>query len=386
VVPTIPREEFATRWQRAQQRVRELGLDFLLVNSNEADFANVRYLSGFWPLFEIAGVIVPAQGPGALLVGPESEAFAKDRSVMSNVFKMLEYRESADPAYPGVQVESFVSVIQKLDLPSPKRIGIGGYLVTTAPILDGLRQAFSTAEIVRADQVLVELRSIKSPAEVVCQVKAFEISESAVQEVLRRIRPGMTEFQVVGIAQAVMYESGAEYEGHPTYVLSGKSSAHAISRPTQKRIERGELIQLNIGARVSGYASSVGVPICMGSMTPTMRRLVEFGLEAHSKTIEWLKPAAIAADVARQYKQLFNERGFADNYLYGPCHGLGLIEVEPPWMEEISQYPLVPNMTFQVDTFITGADMGLRIENGTRITETGCTMFSGRFRRVIEIA
>jgi Xaa-Pro aminopeptidase len=384
-VPTVPSQEFAVRYRQVQRRVGELGLDVLLINSNEADFANVRYLSNYWPLFETAAVVVPAQGDGALLIGPESERFAQDRSVIKNIYKLLEYRESADPAYPGVEVDTFDSVAKKLSMKQPRRIGVAGYLVTTAPVLDGLKSAFPSAEIIRADHILTELRSRKSPAELACLKRAFEISELAVEEMLRRVRPGMTELQLVGVAQGVMYEAGAEYEGHPTYVLSGRSTAHAISRPTHKPLARGELIQLNVGARVSGYASSVGLPICIGSMTSHMRELVEFGLEAHKQTIAWMKAGVIAADVARRYKQLFVDRGFASHYLYGPCHGLGMIEVEPPWMEEISEYPLAENMTFQVDTFLTGADFGLRWENGVRVTASGVDMFSGKFRRVIEV-
>jgi Xaa-Pro aminopeptidase len=58
-------------------------------------------------------------------------------------------------------------------------------------------------------------------------------------------------------------------------------------------------------------------------------------------------------------------------YLYGPCHGLGLIEVEKPWMESISEYELQPNMTFQADTFFAADDFGLRWENGLLVTESG---------------
>jgi Xaa-Pro aminopeptidase len=56
----IPDSEFAARLAKVQQRVKAEGLDALVVHSHEADFANVRYLSNYWPIFETAGVIVPA--------------------------------------------------------------------------------------------------------------------------------------------------------------------------------------------------------------------------------------------------------------------------------------------------------------------------------------
>ncbi|GAG23277.1 unnamed protein product, partial [marine sediment metagenome] len=256
-------------------------------------------------------------------------------------------------------------------------------LVTTAPVLDALKEAFPKAKIERADSIMVQLRSIKSEAELACLRCAFEISERAVQAVLDQIKPGMTELQAVGIAQQAMYENGAEYEAHPTYVLAGRNSSHAISRPTHKVIEPGELVQLNIGARICGYSPSVGLPVCMGKMTARMRELVEFGLQAHDKTIGWLKAGVMACDVAKRYRKLFVQSGYGENFLYGPCHGLGMIEVEPPWMEETSQYPLTKNMTFQVDSFVYDEDFGLRWENGARITSDGVELMSGKFKKVI---
>lgn len=384
-LPAISDREFAERLQRAQAAASEHGYDMLLVNSNEADFANVRYFSSYWTLFEIAGVAIAPHGDAALLIGPESGTYARDRSKIAKIHKMVEYRESADPAYPGVEVSTFRDVFDDLGVPAPRRIGVAGYLVTTMPVMDSLRKAFPDATIERADDLMVGLRSIKSPDELACLRKGVEISEIAVQSVLDQIRPGMTEQQVVGLAQQALYANGAEYEAHPIYVLSGVSSSHAISRPTRKPLVKGEIIQLNLGARVDGYSPSVGLPICLGKMSAEQRRLVDFGLEAHHKTIEWIKPGLTAATVAQQYRQYFVDNGFGDNFLYGPCHGLGMIEVEQPWMEEISQYPLKPNMTFQVDTFAYAPTFGLRWENAGYVTADGFELFSGKFREVIEI-
>lgn len=383
--PTIPDAEFAQRLARAQDKVRQRGYDVLLVNSHEADFANVRYFSDYWTLFETAGVAIPPEGRAALCIGPESQTYAEDRSKLSKLHKMVEYRESADPAYPGVSVSNFKQVFTDIGVTEPKRIGVAGYLVTTAPVLDGLRAAFPHATLENADALMVELRSIKSPAELDCLKRAVEISEFAVQRVLDQIHPGLTEQQVVGIAQQAMYENGAEYEAHPTYILSGRSTRHAISRPTPKKLVRGEIIQLNIGARVSGYSPSVGLPICLGKMAAEQRDLVQFGLEAHHQTIDWLKSGVQASSISKRYVQYFKDHGRSKNFLYGPCHGLGMMEVEQPWMEETSTYTLQPDMTFQVDTFLYGDAFGLRWENGGRVTDHGFELFGGQFRRLIEV-
>jgi Xaa-Pro aminopeptidase len=252
-------------------------------------------------------------------------------------------------------------------------------------VLDGLRTSFPGAAIVRADEIMVKLRSVKSEAEIACLKEAFRISELTVDAILDEIEPGMTELQVVGIAQSVIYANGAEYEGMPQYVLSGSHTNHAISRPTHKVLEPGDLVQLNISARVAGYSSGVGRPVCLGKMTGRMRELVAFGKEARERTIEWMRASAIASEIAQRYHELFVAHGYECNYLYGPCHGLGMIEVEPPWMETTSDYRLVENMTFQVDTFVQDAAFGLRWENGARVTSDGVELFSNRNMDLIEL-
>ncbi len=381
----IPDSEYSQRVQKAARLVADRNLDVFVANSNEADFANVRYFSGYWPLFEIGGVAIAPSGKSALMVGPESGEYARDRSKIPNIHKLVEYRESADPAYPGVPVSNFKTVFESIGIKEPKRIGVAGYLVTTMPVYEGLRNAFPKAEIINADEIMTSLRQIKSEAEVACLREGLRIGQVTYVRVLKQVKPGMTELQVVGLVEQSLYELGAEYEAHPVYVLSGISTTHAISRPTHRVLQKGDMIQFNLGGRIDGYSPSVGRPVCLGKMTKRQRELVEFGREAHYKTVEWIKPGVIAAEVAKKFQQLFHDRGYDNTYLYGPCHGLGLIEVEKPWMETISNYPLQPGMTFQVDTFLHDPDFGLRWENGLLVTEKGGQLLSTEYMDIVEL-
>ena len=62
----IPDHEYQERIQNAAKLIEKNILNVLIVNSNEADYANARYFSGFWPLFERAGVAISASGDAAL--------------------------------------------------------------------------------------------------------------------------------------------------------------------------------------------------------------------------------------------------------------------------------------------------------------------------------
>lgn len=381
--------EYKERIARAAQRVAAMGLDVLIVNSTESDFANVRYFSGFWPLFERAGVAISASGEAALMVGIESKIFAADFGHIppERIFTVIEYRESADPSAPEAQLDTFCDVFKAIGVTGENiKIGVASWLDTTLVMMDGIKAAFPKASIVRADSIMVELRKIKSPNELACMREGFRIVEYATQQVIEAIRPGVTECQMVGVAQRAIYEKGAEYEGLPMYVFSEKSTSHAISRARPDRvIGKNDIVQLNLSARVDGYSPSVGIPICMGTLSPERRAFIEFGLEAHNWTEQQLKAGVTASDIAKRFYQMYIDTGHKENYLYGPCHGTGMIEVEAPWMETSSDYPLAPNMTFQIDTFVTTPEFGLRWEKGIVVTEGGCESLSAPIGKIYEL-
>ncbi len=378
----IPDSEFQARLARTAQLTKEAGVDILLVHSNEADFANVRYLSDYWPLFESAGVLVAPDGSAKLLIGPESETFARSRTKIPDVRKLVEYRESAEPDYPTIKVDHFRELILEMIGHEPKKIGLAGWAIFALPVFQSLREAFPQAELVKADNVMFQQRAIKSPAEIACLTEAFRIARAATDEVLRRIRPGMTELEIAGISQSVIYAEGAEFEGLPQYVLSGPSSGHAIGRAGYRQIQKGDIVQLNLSARVHGYSASVGVPVSLGKPSDAARKLLEFGLKAHAFTRTLLQPGRPAREVAIRYDEFVKNEGFGEYQLYGPCHGIGMIEVERPWIETTSTYDLQPGMTFQIDTYFysptgsafekeNGGAFGLRWENGCHITADG---------------
>jgi Xaa-Pro aminopeptidase len=382
---SIPKQEYFDRIGKFQANIRAAGLDAALVHGNEADFANVRYLTEYWPTFEAGGVFVPASGKPVLIIGPESETYARARSVVPDIEKMVEYRESAEPNYPGIEVARFPDVIKASGSAPVRRLGLVSYSITTLPVFDSLRAQLPDVELVKADETLLSLRFIKSENELSCMRRAFAISEMAIEAILNEIKPGMTELQVIGIAQREIYRNGGEYEGHALYCFCGERTNNAISRPTHNQILANEVIQLNIGARVGGYSSSIGIPVSIGKLPERKKRLVEFGLEAHFKTMELMKAGRPAASVVNDYEAWVKAQGFGQYLLYGPCHSIGMMEVEQPWMESTSTYDLQENMTFQVDTFFYDKDFGLRWESGVVVNPDGVETMSTRFMKLTEL-
>ena len=368
----IPDHEYKARIENAANLAGKMGLDILIVNGNEADYGNTRYLSGFWPLFERCGVAITPSGKSAMMVGPESKYFAGSIAKIDKIFVLIEYRESADPAVPEVSMDTFRDVFKYLGVAGEHlKIGVAAWLDTNLVIMDGIRGAYPKADIIRADAVMKQLRSVKTSNEIACIREASRIASIALDEVKNAIRPGMTELQLVGVAQASIYENGAEYEGLPIFIVSNEATRQAVSRASHHVFEKGDLVQIGLSAKVDGYSPSIGYPLSLGPLTGFRRELVEFGLEMHRWTTAQLKPGVSASTIAKDFLRIFKERGYERHYLYGPCHGMGLIEVESPWMETTSDYPLQSGMCFEIDTFAYAEDFGMRWERPCAVTNEG---------------
>ena len=369
----IPVEEFKQRVANAAKLVQQKGLDVLVVNGSEADYADTRYFSNFWPVFERVGVAIEANGEHTLMVGPESQVFAGAFSWTDKIAVVYQYRESANPAYPELKSETFKDVFTKMGVTGENiKIGVAAKLNTNCVQFEGIRECYPKASIEWADDIMLALRRIKSDNEIACIREAARITDLATKAVMAELKPGKTELELVGVAQKCIYENGAEYEGLPMYCFAEKSTRHAISRSSYKVIQEGDIVQLNLSAKICGYSPSIGLPVCCGKLSPEKRELVQFGLDAHYWTEEHLKPGILASQVAKDFIKFYEEHGKRANYFYGPCHGTGLIEVEAPWMETSSDYELQPNMTFQIDTFVTSPTFGLRWEKPIAITKDGC--------------
>ncbi|MHB8277433.1 MAG: M24 family metallopeptidase [Candidatus Humimicrobiaceae bacterium] len=387
MITEIPAEEYKQRIKNVQSELQKRGLDALLVHSTESDFANVLYLSNHWPVFETAGVIVPKEGEPILLIGPEAEPFAQSRSKIKKIKKMFEYRESAEPEYPGIPLSSFKEVFDEVSNGKGiKKLGLGDYTILPLPVFDGAKKALGNGgELVRADDIIANLRTIKSENEIALIKKAHELTEVVLDEIIGKIKPGLTEKQVVGMVLESIYRNGAECEAFSQYIFGGRNTRNAISRTTFKKIQRNEIIQINIGARFGGYSSAIGRPIYFGKMPLEMKKLVQLGLDAHLQTYEWIREGVSASDVAVKFVKFYKENGYEKYYLYGPCHGTGIIEVERPWLETNSTYLLKENMAFMADTFVTTPDYGFRWEDGFRVTKNGFEAFSDKWQKIIEL-
>lgn len=388
---SIPVSEFRERAAKLQAAMRAEGYDLVLCYGNEAEPQYCRYFSNYWPSFETAGVLIPSEGDPLLLIGPESYTYASDRSVIPEIRLVKAFRESSEPEYPGKKLDTFTSAFDEL-LPGRtiKKIGAAGLPLMTIGVYEALSEALiphGRPAILNADALVNRLRMIKTENELICMREAANITHQAFDYLLETIHPGMTENQVVGLALSKIMELGAERESFPFWVLTGAGSNQAISRARHKVIMPGDAAQIQIGARVASYASTIGRCVVFGRATDEQRRLIEAGYALHQMVLDTARAGLPASELAKKHERLAHELGYGDWLLYGPCHGNGTMEGEAPWVETSADFLLEENMTFSLDIFLGSNEkqLGLRIEDVIRIGREGVENLTNYPKEIFEL-
>ena len=376
-------QEFTRRMAVAQQAVRQAGLDAVLVFSTESEPAAVRYFSDYWPSFETAAVLIPADGRPALVIGPESLTFARSRSRIPDIIQLMDFRESSQPDYPGSKLPTWADVVSQFRL---RKVGLCGWYLFPYAMMTALAEAIGGLDrIVPADELIRPIFMKKSAEEVACLKASARASEAGFKAILEHIRPGMTEAELCGIATAAMTAAGAECTGYPIWCCSGPNSDQAISRPTMRRIQEGEIVHFSIGAKVEGYSSSIGRPVVLGHCPDELRDFLQVGLDAANLTFDVMRAGVKSGDAAQKVHDFIRAKGYGDAILYGPAHGCGQMECEYPFLETSSEYMLEADMTFMQDMFLHRKGAGFRWEDGLLVRPEGPAEMLSSFGRQINI-
>lgn len=377
----ISRKEFNERIENTQKLMAEEKFDAVLVFSTESEPAGVRYYSDYWPSFETAGVLIPEAGEASLLIGPESMTYARSRSKIDRIVRMKDFRESSMPDYPGSKLMSWKEMLKDRKI---GKLGVSGWHMLPGTILKNIEDVLGKGNVMDADILIRRMTLKKSSQELNCLREAARISELGFKAVLENIKPGMTEVQLAGIAAGAMLASGAEATGYPIWCCSGPNSIQAISRPTHRKVRKGEIIHFSIGAKVSGYSASIGRPVVLGKCPAATEKFLQVGLDAENMTIDLMEAGTPASELAKKVHGYITDKGCGHTILYGPAHGCGQMECEFPFIETSSAFTLEENMSFMVDIFMAQENMGFRWEDGV-IIRRGKAEELSNYKREINI-
>src|SRR5208337_1364885 len=151
--------EYEERWRKVQNVLTERGIDVLVVYGSESEPQNLIYLADYWPAFETSAVVIPREGLPALVIGPETKTFAESSGVIKKLFQVLEHRESSEPNYPNQKLATYADVFDFVSKSKGvRKVGISGISIISFPVHEAIAGAAGSAEIVKADDILINLR------------------------------------------------------------------------------------------------------------------------------------------------------------------------------------------------------------------------------------
>jgi Xaa-Pro aminopeptidase len=337
------------RIEKLVERIHQFKLDALLVTS----LANIRYLFGFTGSSAIA------------LIAPDLCFFVTDRRYKNQV------TEQVNGAEIFVAIKDLYGELKNAPLKPGMRIGVEAMHLSLKHYAH-VRKVFPEIKWIATERIVERIASIKEANEIVSIKNAADICGNVFFEVLKTINAGARELDISAEISYRTRRAGSERDPFEPIVASGKRSAlpHGISSP--KIIGAGDLIILDFGAVVNGYAADVTRTVVVGDASAKQKEMagvVESTLQLAESTA---KPGLTGKQldaIARDHMKLM---GYGEFFLHSLGHGLGIEVHGLPRIGEQSDDPIEAGNVVTLEPGVYLPDLGgVRIEDDYLITERG---------------
>jgi Xaa-Pro dipeptidase len=238
-----------------------------------------------------------------------------------------------------------------------------------------LRERLPGATFVPCRELYFDTRMIKTDEEIGVLTEVGRLTDRVVGEVLRGIRPGVTEKAVAQVIGNLMLEGGCD--GLKCQVGSGVRSGITNCTPTDKPIEPGDVIRVEILGDMKQYRSNVTRTAVLGEPTLEQRRIWDVMIGSREACKALLKPGTAVADLWRTYAKYLVDRGIEPTLKF-LGHGIGQTIHEEPYITDSRNVVLAPNITCTMEPlYMMPGRMGFHVEDMYRITPTGFEAITG---------
>ena len=350
----------------------ERGLQAALLSRS----ANKRYFSGFRLGH---GEEATSGYAGTLLVTADASLLLADSR----------YTEQAAAEASGWRIVPTTGPLSRELPPLLVELGVAALGMEAAVVSHAdwaaLSEAAPGVELHAIDEELVPLRMRKSADEVDAIARACAITDACFDHLVDTVRPGMSEREVAWAMEAFFRENGAEGLAFEPIVLAGARAAMPHGRPSDARIEPGNVLLLDFGCSVEGYRSDMTRTLAVGDLPDDIAGWHDAVREAQAAAIDALAVGVNGQEVDRVARERIEREG-VEPYGHGLGHGIGLETHEPPRIRRSEPFTLEPGMVFSIEPgiYLPGVT-GIRIEDIVALDASGPRLLTTSRREALRI-
>lgn len=340
-------------------------LDVVLPMSPE----NIVYIAGVVPpslrtvRSRLACAVIPAQGSTELIVVALEKGAVEAASRLDRVTTYREFEQ--DP------VAAFADSLRARGLEG-SAVGIETTYLPAASF-DLLRKEIPKAKLVPIDDLLAEVRSIKTVEEIETIESIGRAAQEIGEESTRLVSAGATENDLAGFITGKYQELG----GRLTMLVvgSGTRSALANAAPTDKVLERGDTVRIDVIGTRDNYCSDVARTAVVGQPSAEQESLYRSLKEVHERILSSLRPGVRTDKLYAIYRDAMEAADLPYYHFVG--HGLGITLHEDPFVRDGLSVALAPNMVLCIEPLaLVEGTHGMQIEDEVLITSDGCRLLT----------
>jgi len=324
--------------------ISEKGLDGLIITGR----ANTYYLSGF------------SGSTSYLLIGREKAWLVVDFrytiQAKNQVFEGIEVVEHADSFYAtldGILAEEGMGAV-----------GFEGNQLTYSEY-ERFKARLPHAQRLEGIGNEIDLLRIRKDAgEIEAIAQAVRLGDQVFEEILKVIKPGMTESELAAEIEYQMRKLGASGPSFATIVAAGERSAMCHAVPTENRLKPGDALVLDFGVIYRHYCSDMTRTIFIGEPGEEMKKIYRIVLDAQLAALESLHSGMKASDADKVARDIIARAGYGAHFGHSLGHGVGIEIHEEPRLSAKSEDILQDGMVFSVEPGIYVEGLGgVRIED-----------------------
>jgi Xaa-Pro aminopeptidase len=373
---------YGDRLDRAQASLRSSGAAALLIGVG----ADLTYLTGYSPhLLERLTMLVLTAGGHATLVAPRLEAMAAAASPAgaAGLVQIVGWDETESP-------HALVARRLGVGVSAGSRVLVSDRLWATHVF--ALSAALPEVELGLAGGIMRTLRMGKDPAEIELLRRAAHAADRVVAQIAAGRLVGRTEADVSREVRDRLIAEGHDSASF-AIVASGPNSASPHHEASDRVIEPGDPIVLDIGGTVGGYGSDITRMLWVTggqpgyAPTPDFLAVHELVQEANAAATAAVRPGVACEALDEVARRLIRDGGHGDDFIHRLGHGIGLEAHEDPYLVAGNAEPMRPGYAFSIEPGIYLAGrFGARIEDIVVCTDAGADVLNEAPRELLVIA